>query len=194
MYQAWRNEAVYIPPSAGGTRAHRKSYQAELNSNKAIARGKMPHGDWCKLNFISGKSLSRAYDIRKQIEDICSRSSARLGLGWDVKVSCGTEMERLLKCLCAGLFLKVAIRIPNSEQICDNSARKRSEFSTRGRYRTKIGGQECCIHPSSVMFGRNPAPKAVVFTELIVTKKNYIRGIAQVRESWLPEVAPNLFE
>ncbi len=185
---------MYIPPSSGGTRAYKKQLQAEVNSQKGIPRGKIPHGDWCKLNFISGKSLSRAYDIRKQIKEICSRSTARHGLGWDVAVSCGTELERLLKCICAGLFLKVAIRIPNSEQLGDRSARNRSEFSTRGKYRTKVGGQECCIHPSSVMFGRNPAPKAVVFTELVITKKTYIRGIAQIRESWLPDVAPNLFE
>jgi hypothetical protein len=173
----------------------KKKWKAAGKSDKSTVRGKVSHGDWCKLNFISGKSLSRAYDIRKQIEDICSRSSARHGLGWDAEISCGTELEAFLKCICAGLFLKVAIRIPSKETLCDSNVRKRSDlFTPRGRYRTKIGSQEVFIHPSSAMFARNPAPRAVVFTELIVTKKTYIRGITQIRESWLPDVAPALFE
>jgi len=186
VYRAWKREAVYTEPSAGG-RSAKKKLQAACSKSDGLK--KVSHGDWCKHNFINGKALSRAQDIRSQIEDICTT------LGWDSGLSCGNELEPFLKCVCAGLFLKVATRLHNNEIKSENISRKSSDsFASRGKYRTKIGGQEVFIHPSSVMFGRNPAPKAVVFTELLVTTKTYIRGVTQILESWLPEVAPNIFE
>jgi Oligonucleotide/oligosaccharide-binding (OB)-fold len=32
-----------------------------------------------------------------------------------------------------------------------------------------------------------------VYTELVTTKKTYIRGVTQIREEWLHEVAPNFY-
>ena len=197
VYQSWQREAIYIPSSAGGRKAQKKQLKAEIGAKggKSGVSARILHGDWCNRNFISGRSLTRAYDIRKQIEDICSRPSESNGLGWDVGLSCGTELETFLKCACAGLFLKVATRIPSSNETKrDSKAGKSSasSFSTR-RYRTTIGGQEVFIHPTSSLFGRNPAPKSVVFTELLITKKTYIRGVTQIKEDWLPEVAPHLF-
>ena len=195
VYQAWRNESIYVPPSAGGLKAQRKLLRQEKSSGdrngKKVKVGmkKMVHGEWCQRNFISGRAITRAHEVRNQLVEICSR------MGWDVDISCGTELEQLLKCVCAGLFMQVASRIMLSKEIKKKRNRSLPEqgFSA-GRYKTKIGGQEVAIHPTSTMFIRNPKPKCVVYTELLVTKKVYIRGVTQVKEDWLSEVAPQFFK
>lgn len=113
-------------------------------------------------------------------------------------------METFLKCVCAGLFLQSASRLEKDATMSMEGKRNRGssgsvlggqqEQQQRGRYRTKVGGNiEVSIHPTSALFGRQPPPKCVVYTELLVTKKTYIRGVTQIREEWLTEVAPKFF-
>lgn len=177
VYQAWRKEAVY-------------SNNGKKNKKQ---EGKLAHGDWCTRNFISGRALTRAHDVRHQLKDICSRSTERNGLGMDMDQSSGAERETFFKAVCAGLFLQVATRVQSTVEV-KGRGNSGAIKSSRGRYKTKIGGREVSIHPTSTMFGRNPAPKSVVYTELLTTKKTYIRGVTQVREEWLPEVAPQYFK
>ena len=96
-----------------------------------------------------------------------------------------------LKCACAGLFLQSASRLNSSKEVKERGSG--SLISSRGKFKTKVGNTEVSVHPTSAMFGRNPAPKCVVYTELLVTKRTYIRGVTQVREEWLTEVAPQFF-
>ena len=156
----------------------------------------MLHEEWCTRNFISGKSLLRAHDVRIQLQELCSRDEARNGLSMDVTQSCGEDQLKLLKCACAGLFMQSATRVSNSVDI-NKTIRKEIKAGInsigRGRYKTKLGGAEVSIHPTSSLFGRNPPPKCVVYTELLVTKRTYIRGATQIREEWLNEVAPKFF-
>lgn len=115
----------------------------------------------------------------------------------DISQSCGEDEIQFLKCACAGLFLQSATRMPptvesgKNKRNGDNSGRL---GSSRGKYKTKVGSQVVSIHPTSTIFGRNPAPKSVVYTELLITKKIYIRGVTQIREEWLGEVAPDFFK
>ena len=149
----------------------------------------MSHGDWCKQNFISGRALARAHDVRVQLSELCSRPIEKNGLGMDVHLSCGAEMTFFFKCVCAGLFLQVATRVPSLTQSqgkkLPQSSRAGIITSTRGHYKTKIGGNIVSIHPTSFMFGRNPAPKCFVYTDLLYTTKMYVRGVTQIREEWL---------
>ena len=119
----------------------------------------------------------------------------------DVSKSCGEDEIQFLKCACAGLFLQSATRIPSSDEMNGSSKRGDNKGgnsgrlgSSRGRYKTKIGSEAVSIHPTSTLFGRNPAPKSVVYTELLLTKKTYLRGVTQIREEWLAEVAPDFFK
>uniref|UniRef100_A0A7S1D3I8 DEAD-box helicase OB fold domain-containing protein n=1 Tax=Cyclophora tenuis TaxID=216820 RepID=A0A7S1D3I8_CYCTE len=113
------------------------------------------------------------------------------------------------KSICAGLFLQVASRIQTTVELQNNNNKKNKNTNKKsrgnsgalflggggggGRYKTKVGGREVSIHPTSTLFGRNPAPKCVVYTELLTTKKAYIRGVTQIREEWLTDVAPHLY-
>jgi HrpA-like RNA helicase len=181
VYNAWKMEAMYLPPSSNS----RKSKESKGTEG---ARGKLLHGEWCRRNFISARALSRAFDVHRQLRTICARTVDRNGLGMDVSRSCGEDKEAFLKCVCAGLFMQAAERIKTG----DASGQSGVLTSTR-KYRTKVGSRAVSIHPTSTMFGRNPPPKCVVYTELVTTKKTYIRGVSQIREAWLAEVAPKFF-
>lgn len=118
-----------------------------------------------------------------------------------ISQSCGDDEIQFLKCACAGLFLQSATRMPLTDE--SNSGRGGSNRGggnsgrlgpSRGKYKTKIGSEVVSIHPTSTLFGRNPAPKSVVYTELLITKKTYLRGVTQIREEWLSEVAPDFFK
>lgn len=179
VYEAWRKEAFYSPIL--GKKAQNRMKETAKSGNK------VPHGEWCKQNSINGRALVRAHDVRHQLSAICSRGEEQHGLGLDVNVSCGNDIELFLKCACAGLFLQAASRERTNS---DAGPSGRS----RGKYRTKVGNKSVSVHPSSALFGRNPPPKCVVYTELLVTKKTYIRGVTQVREEWLIEIAPNFYQ
>ena len=184
VYQAWRKEALYV--SSGGKKALKKLRKS------AGGEGKIGHGEWCTRNFISGRALVRAHDVRQQLQTIIGRPLESNGLGMDVNLSCGEDRELFLKCACAGLFLQSASRVHAPREV-NGGGRSGALQSGRGRYRTKVSNTDVSIHPTSTMFGRNPAPKCIVYTELLVTKKTYIRGVTQVREEWLAEVAPKFF-
>ena len=186
VYHAWRKEAIYV--GSGGKKAQKKLKQQTGSSSGA----KLLHGEWCLRNFVSGRSLVRAYNVRQQLSTLCGRPVEKNGLGMDVEASCGEDMEVFLKCACAGLFLQTASRATTVNEVKNNKG-SGSLGLGRGRYKTKVGATEVSIHPTSTMFGRNPAAKCVVYTELLVTKRTYIRGVTQVREEWLCEVAPNFF-
>lgn len=187
IYKAWQKEAIYVPK--------RYSNKAQKKLEKQAMREgqqKLYHGAWCQQNFISGRALIRAHDVRHQLSVICGNTVGQRGLGMDVLQSCGEQgMEQFLKCACAGLFLQSASRISKSKDVTGSGSLK--GYSRGGRFKTKIGNAEVNIHPTSALFNRNPAPKCVVYTELLVTKKTYVRGVTQVREGWLVDVAPEFF-
>lgn len=58
VYNAWKTEAMYNP-----------SEQPSKKQKKRLGSGKMLHGDWCKQNFISGRALVRAHDVRNQTSE-----------------------------------------------------------------------------------------------------------------------------
>lgn len=184
VYNAWRKEALYS--RLGNTRNAKKQ---KHSSGKNTSAAKLSHNEWCMQNFINGRALTRAHDVRSQLTELCSR------VGMDVNTSCSSEMTIFYRCICAGLFLQVATRLPNPGQLPEkkNYRHKGSGMiPSRGHYKTKIGGTIVSIHPSSSLFGRNPAPKCVVYTDLLYTTRLYIRGATQIREEWLNDVPLNL--
>ncbi len=183
VYKAWRKEAVYI--SASEPNNSRKKLEREM-INKKGPSSKMLHGDWCKQNFISGRALARAHDVRSQLSELCSRSTEKNGLAMDIHLSCKAEMTSFFQCICAGLFLQVATRLPAPPQGKKDS-RAGHIPQSRGHYKTRQGKQSVSIHPLSFLFNRNPAPKCVVYTDLLYTSKLYIRGVTQIREEWLDD-------
>jgi hypothetical protein len=48
------------------------------------------------------------------------------------------------------------------------------------------------IHPSSSLFNKNP--EWVIYHELILTTKEYMRNVLTVDPKWLIELAPNFYK
>uniref|UniRef100_A0A3P8WAF3 ATP-dependent RNA helicase DHX8 n=1 Tax=Cynoglossus semilaevis TaxID=244447 RepID=A0A3P8WAF3_CYNSE len=121
---------------------------------------------WCFENFIQGRSLKRAQDIRKQMLSIMDRHKL------DV-VSCGKNTVRVQKAICSGFFR--------------NAARKHPQDG----YRTVIDQQVVYLHPSSTLFNRQP--EWLVYHELVLTTKEYMREVTTIDPRWLVEFAPAFF-
>ncbi len=64
-------------------------------------------------------------------------------------------------------------------------------------YKTIRGNQPVHIHPSSVLFS-GPAfrklPQYVVYSELLITSKRYMRGVTAINGAWLMELNPQIFQ
>ncbi|NXP41866.1 DHX8 helicase, partial [Leiothrix lutea] len=122
---------------------------------------------WCYENFIQARSLRRAQDIRKQMLGIMDRHKM------DV-VSCGKATVQIQKAICSGFFQNAAKKDP------------------REGYRTLIDQQVVYIHPSSALFNRQP--EWVVYHELVLTTKEYMREVTNINPRWLVEFAPAFFK
>ncbi|KAG7506384.1 ATP-dependent RNA helicase DHX8-like [Solea senegalensis] len=121
---------------------------------------------WCFENFIQARSLKRSQDIRKQMMSIMDRHML------DV-VSCGKNTVRVQKAICSGFFR--------------NAARKHPQDG----YRTVIDQQVVYLHPSSTLFNRQP--EWLVYHELVLTTKEYMREVTIIDPRWLVEFAPAFF-
>ncbi|KAM8836874.1 ATP-dependent RNA helicase DHX8 isoform 2-T2 [Spinachia spinachia] len=122
---------------------------------------------WCYENFIQARSLRRAQDIRKQMLGIMDRHKL------DV-VSCGKATVRVQKAICSGFFRNAAKKDPQEG------------------YRTLIDQQVVYIHPSSALFNRQP--EWVVYHELVLTTKEYMREVTTIDPRWLVEFSPAFFK
>ncbi|XP_021715101.1 probable pre-mRNA-splicing factor ATP-dependent RNA helicase DEAH5 [Chenopodium quinoa] len=124
-------------------------------------------GPWCFENFIQSRSLRRAQDVRKQLLSIMDKYKL------DV-VSAGKDFTKIRKAIAAGFFFHAARKDPQEG------------------YRTLVENQPVYIHPSSALFQRQP--DWVIYHELVMTTKEYMREVTVVDPKWLVELAPRFFK
>ncbi|KAH9370938.1 hypothetical protein HPB48_012241 [Haemaphysalis longicornis] len=122
---------------------------------------------WCYENFVQIRTLKRAQDVRKQLLGIMDRHKL------DV-VSCAKNTARVQKAVCSGFFRNAAKKDPQEG------------------YRTLVDGQVVYIHPSSALFNRQP--EWVVYYELVLTTKEYMREVTTIDPKWLVEFASSFFK
>jgi ATP-dependent RNA helicase DHX8/PRP22 len=122
---------------------------------------------WCYENFIQAKNMHRAKDIRMQLVDILKRHKHPIK-------SAGNNYNLVRRALCAGFFRNTARKDP-----------------TEG-YKTIVEGTPCYIHPSSAIFGKSA--EWVIFHELVMTGREYMREATIVEPKWLVEAAPTFFK
>ncbi|BEJ09885.1 hypothetical protein CcaverHIS641_0608000 [Cutaneotrichosporon cavernicola] len=168
-------QSVFVIPQ-GGMRAtmaemERRKFTAEegdhltlLNAYNAFVRYGQKDKSWCGNHRINFKSLSRAVAIRKQLKKFFDRFHIPL-------VSCGSDHVTLRKCLVSGYFKNAARMLPD------------------GTFRSAREGAILHVHPSSVMFTRQPSTGWVIFHEVIETTKSFMRDLTVVEEDWLVELA-----
>ncbi|WVZ76024.1 hypothetical protein U9M48_024029 [Paspalum notatum var. saurae] len=124
-------------------------------------------GPWCFENFVQSRSLRRAQDVRKQLLTIMDRYKL------DV-VSAGKNFTKIRKAITAGFFFHAARKDPQEG------------------YRTLVENQPVYIHPSSALFQRQP--DWVIYHELVMTTKEYMREVTVIDPKWLVELAPRFYK
>ncbi|KAI8799552.1 P-loop containing nucleoside triphosphate hydrolase protein [Cladochytrium replicatum] len=122
---------------------------------------------WCYENYIQARNMRRAQDVRKQLMGIMDRYKQ------DV-VSCGRNFGKVVRAIAGGYFRHAAKKDPQEG------------------YKTLVEGTPVYIHPSSALFNRQP--EWVIYHELVLTTKEYMREVVALEPKWLVEAAPTFFK
>ncbi|KAI8922414.1 pre-mRNA splicing factor [Powellomyces hirtus] len=125
---------------------------------------------WCYENYIQHRSMKRARDLRDQLIGLMERTEVPLLTNPDA----GNTVP-IRKALTAGFFY--------------NTARLQKSGDS---YRTIKHNQTVTIHPSSSLFQENP--KWVLYFELVMTSKEYMRQVIEIQSEWLLEVASHYYK
>ena len=121
---------------------------------------------WCFENFIQARSMRRAQDVRKQLVTIMDRYKLDI-------ISSGKNYKKICMAITAGFFTNAAKKHPQEG------------------YLTLVDQNPVYIHPSSAVFNKNP--EWVIYHELVLTTKEYMRNILVIDAKWLIELAPNFY-
>ena len=127
---------------------------------------------WARENFLQQRSLNRARDVRDQLARLCDRVEVSTGSS---STAGANNLPPIQKAITAGFF-------PNAARL------QRGGDS----YRTVKNSQSVYIHPSSVLMEVNP--KWVLYYELVLTSKEYMRSVMPLKPEWLVEVAPHFYK
>ncbi|KAK9361155.1 P-loop containing nucleoside triphosphate hydrolase protein [Lipomyces starkeyi] len=126
---------------------------------------------WAAENFLQYKSLCRARDVRDQLSRLCDRVGVKLS-------SAGTQengVVNIQKSITSGFFANTARLTRNGES-----------------YRTVKTSQTVYIHPSSVLYKKKP--KWILYHELVLTSKEFMRNCMAIQPPWLMEVSPHFYK
>ncbi|KAK0575323.1 hypothetical protein LWI29_037233 [Acer saccharum] len=124
---------------------------------------------WCYDNYIQVRSMKRARDIRDQLERLLKRVEIEI-------TSNVNDLNGIKKAITSGFF--------------PHSARLKKD----GSYLTIKHPQTARIHPSSGLSQVLPRPRWVVYNELVLTTKGYMRQVTELKPEWLVEIAPHYYQ
>ncbi|KAG6687002.1 hypothetical protein I3842_11G049200 [Carya illinoinensis] len=122
---------------------------------------------WCYENYIQVRSMKRARDVRDQLEGLLERVEIEL-------MADPSDLDAIKKAITSGFF-------PHSARLQKN-----------GSYRTVKHPQTVHIHPSSGL--AQVLPRWVVYHELVLTTKEYMRQVTELKPEWLVEIAPHYYQ
>ncbi|CAF4952546.1 unnamed protein product [Rotaria sp. Silwood1] len=122
---------------------------------------------WCYENFIQFRSMNRARQVRDQLEALMERVEIEIQ-------SNPADTIGIRKSICSGFFYHTA------------------KFSKNGMYKTVRHQQSVLIHPNSCLFDQ--IPRYVIYFELVLTTKEYMRQVIEIENEWLRETAPHFYK
>ncbi|ESR61117.1 hypothetical protein CICLE_v10017732mg [Citrus x clementina] len=122
---------------------------------------------WCRENYIQIRSMKRARDIRDQLEGLLARVEIEI-------TSNLNDLDAIKKAIASGFF-------PHSAKLQKN-----------GSYWTVKHPQRAHIHPSSGL--GQVLPRWVIYHELVLTTKEYMRQVTDLKPKWLVEIAPHYYQ
>ncbi|KAJ6843325.1 pre-mRNA-splicing factor ATP-dependent RNA helicase DEAH1 [Iris pallida] len=122
---------------------------------------------WCYENYIQVRSMKRARDIRDQLEGLLERV--------EIEVTSNlSDLDAIKKAMTSGFFHHSA------------------KLQKSGAYRTVKNPQTVHIHPSSGL--AEVHPRWVIYHELVLTTKEYMRQVTELKPDWLVEIAPHYYQ
>ncbi|KAL2158204.1 hypothetical protein VTH06DRAFT_4524 [Thermothelomyces fergusii] len=136
---------------------------------------------WARENFLTQRSLTRARDVRDQLAKLCDRvlDGPAGSAPSSSPSSCGgvSNPQPILRALTAAFFLNAA----------------RLNRAGDG-YRTLKNNMTVYVHPSSVVRSMDPPPKVIIYHELVVTSREYVRSVIPVDPRWLSEFGGHYYD
>lgn len=131
--------------------------------------------DWCFENFIQVKSMKRSRDIREQLVSLMERV--------EVSLLCNNDSDAINKAIASGYFYHASRMTKTGEGY--HSVKHYTDSSIR---------QTMHIHPTSSLFKVELPPKWIIYHELVLTTKEYMRQVTEIRPEWLLEIAPHYYQ
>lgn len=121
---------------------------------------------WCYDNFINYRSLKTADNVRQQLSRIMDRFNLKRT---STEFTSRDYYLNIRKALVCGYFMQVA------------------HLERNGVYLTIKDNQVVYLHPSSVLEHK---PEWALYNEFVLTTKNYIRTVTEIKPDWLLRIAP----
>ncbi|KOM39382.1 hypothetical protein LR48_Vigan03g276400 [Vigna angularis] len=125
---------------------------------------------WCYDNFVNHRALKSADNVRQQLVRIMARFNLK---------QCSTDFNsrdyyvNIRKAMLAGYFMQVA------------------HLERTGHYLTVKDNQVVHLHPSNCL---DHKPEWVIYNEYVLTSRNFIRTVTDIRGEWLVDVAPHYYD
>ncbi|XP_062215797.1 probable pre-mRNA-splicing factor ATP-dependent RNA helicase DEAH3 isoform X1 [Phragmites australis] len=125
---------------------------------------------WCYENFVNARALKSADNVRQQLVRIMTRFNLKM---------CSAEFNsheyyvNIRKAMLAGYFMQVA------------------HLERTGHYLTVKDNQVVHLHPSNCM---DHKPEWVIYNEYVLTTRNFIRTVTDIRGEWLIDIAPHYYD
>ncbi|XP_045540887.1 putative pre-mRNA-splicing factor ATP-dependent RNA helicase PRP1 [Papilio machaon] len=127
-----------------------------------------PH--WCYDNFINYRSLKSGDNVRQQLSRIMDRFNLKRT---STEFTSKDYYINIRKALVNGFFMQVA------------------HLERTGHYLTVKDNQVVQLHPSTCL---DHKPDWVIYNEFVLTTKNYIRTVTDIKPEWLLKIAPQYYE
>jgi pre-mRNA-splicing factor ATP-dependent RNA helicase DHX15/PRP43 len=127
-------------------------------------------GDWCYQHFLNARSLKSADNVRAQLARICTRLGVRLV---SADFNSKDYYANIRRAVAAGYFMQVA------------------HLERTGHYLTVKDNQVVYLHPSTAL---DHKPEWALYQEFVLTTKNYIRTVTDIRGEWLADLAPHYYD
>ena len=121
------------------------------------------HGEnanWCYENFLQTRSLKSADNVRAQLASLMNRFNLPLV---STEFTSKSYYLNIRRALLVGFFMQVA------------------HLERGGTYLTVKDNQVVALHPSCCL---STKPEWVLYNEFVLTTKNYIRTVVDVRGEW----------
>ena len=158
--------------SSTSTRVVRISQTSLFAVANKIIVADLDDRNWAWNNYISGRSLSQADNVRAQLLRVMERFEIDLVTkSYQDPTRHYVDIRRALVC---GYFMQIA--------------HKEGE---KGSYLTVKDNQVVSLHPSC---GLETQPEWVLFNEFVLTSRHYIRTVTEIRPDWLLELAANYYD